>query len=168
MSSRDLSPVLSKATQSGAPRPIPTGQAPPPPHTSCPSQLARSLKPVQLVGFSEFWEGRLAGHWASLLLYTSQETRPRCPEHPKRQMGSRATAGLGMADPRDRARRFSPLRAGSHHLPMPPRRRTPTPAEVGGGQDLSATLKTGFTRAGGCLSPPLPGRILTSIRIIKI
>lgn len=47
-------------------------------------------------------------------------------------MGGRATEGLGMADPRDRARKFS-LRAGSHHLPMPPipqKCRNPHPSRV--------------------------------------
>lgn len=48
-------------------------------------------------------------------------------------MGGRATEGLGMADPRERARKFSPLRALSRHLHMPPipqKCRNPHPSRV--------------------------------------
>lgn len=80
MSGKDLSKSCQRPLR--APRPIPTGQAPPPPHTSSTLPLSETHPTL---GFSNF--GRAAElATGPLLPYTSQGMRPRYLEHSKREV----------------------------------------------------------------------------------
>lgn len=93
----------------------------------------------------------------------------------ERGMGGRATAGLRMADPRDRAQRFfsaarwEPPPAQPTEAPHPPTH--PTPAECsrdGWGTRFISDSLDGFHQNRRLPLPSTPKRMRTRVLIIKI